>query len=218
MHWLTDKDPDGGYRIPRIIYADAYSSEMVAYADLVLPDTTYLERHDAISMLDRPISEADCAADAIRHPVLPLGADATCAASSRCCSSWARASGLPALLREDGSPRYRDYADYIVNHERAPGVGLLAGWRGRRWRARARARPIRRSSSATSPTAASGARSAGVRALFQDGQPRLPAMVGEARLHRLPAPVVLQLYSETLQKFRLAAQGPRPGAAAGARA
>jgi hypothetical protein len=33
-------------------------------------------------------------------------------------------------VNEDGSPRYADYADYLVNHERAPGVGLLAGWRG----------------------------------------------------------------------------------------
>ena len=41
---LTDKDASGDYRIPRIIYSDAYYSEMVAYADLVLPDTTYLER------------------------------------------------------------------------------------------------------------------------------------------------------------------------------
>ena len=48
MRWLTDKDADGDYRIPRIIYSDAYASEMVAYADLVLPDTTYLERFDAI--------------------------------------------------------------------------------------------------------------------------------------------------------------------------
>jgi anaerobic selenocysteine-containing dehydrogenase len=30
---------------------------MVAYADLILPDTTYLERWDCISLLDRPISE-----------------------------------------------------------------------------------------------------------------------------------------------------------------
>ncbi|NES21390.1 MAG: hypothetical protein F6K41_21290, partial [Symploca sp. SIO3E6] len=37
---LTDKDPDTGeYVIPKLIYSDAYSSEMVAYADLVLPDT-----------------------------------------------------------------------------------------------------------------------------------------------------------------------------------
>ena len=35
---------------------------MVAYADLVLPDTTYLERHDCISLLDRPISEPDAVA------------------------------------------------------------------------------------------------------------------------------------------------------------
>ena len=43
---------------------------MVAYADLVLPDTTYLERHDCISLLDRPISEPEAACDAIRWPVL----------------------------------------------------------------------------------------------------------------------------------------------------
>jgi len=50
---------DGSYKIPNIIYSDAYSSEMVAYADLILPDTTYLERHDCISLLDRPICEAE---------------------------------------------------------------------------------------------------------------------------------------------------------------
>ena len=43
---------------------------MTAYADLVLPDTTYLERHDCLSLLDRPISEPDAAADAIRWPVV----------------------------------------------------------------------------------------------------------------------------------------------------
>ena len=41
MEMLEDKDPSTGeYKIPRIIYSDAYLSEMVAYADLVLPDTT----------------------------------------------------------------------------------------------------------------------------------------------------------------------------------
>ncbi|MBL8652945.1 MAG: molybdopterin-dependent oxidoreductase, partial [Alphaproteobacteria bacterium] len=44
MRMLTDKKADGSYRIPFIVYADAYASETVAYADLVLPDTTYLER------------------------------------------------------------------------------------------------------------------------------------------------------------------------------
>ncbi len=70
MEMLTAKGDDGEYKIPRIIYSDAYASEMVAYADLILPDTTYLERHDCISLLDRPICEADHAADAIRWPVV----------------------------------------------------------------------------------------------------------------------------------------------------
>ncbi len=71
MRMLTDKDPGtGGYRIPRIIYSDAYYSETVAYADLVLPDTTYLERWDCISLLDRPIGSVEGPADAIRQPIV----------------------------------------------------------------------------------------------------------------------------------------------------
>ena len=47
---LTEKDPETGeYKIPKFIYADSYFSETVPYADLVLPDTTYLERWDCIS-------------------------------------------------------------------------------------------------------------------------------------------------------------------------
>src|ERR1700748_2059533 len=73
---LTDRDAETGeYKIPHLIYADAYLSETVNFADLVLPDTTYLERHDCISMLDRPISDADGAADSIRRPVVPVERD-----------------------------------------------------------------------------------------------------------------------------------------------
>ncbi|MCV4639882.1 hypothetical protein OFB62_31760, partial [Escherichia coli] len=39
--------------------------------------------------------------------------------------------GLPGLVKPDGSPRYPGgYPDYLVHHERKPGVGSLAGWRG----------------------------------------------------------------------------------------
>ena len=105
---------------------------MVAYADLVLPDTTYLERHDCISLLDRPISEPDAAADAIRWPVVAPERPATkaCAASSRCCSTSAPACGSPAWPSPTAAPTYRDYADYMTRHQRRPGVGPLAGWRG----------------------------------------------------------------------------------------
>ncbi len=135
--WLTDRDADGGYRIPRIIYSDAYASEMVAYADLVLPDTTYLERFDAISMLDRPISDADGAADAIRQPLFDPATQPDKDGRPRDVRGFQSVLlelgarlGLPGMVHADGSPRYRDYADYILRHERTPGVGLLAGWRG----------------------------------------------------------------------------------------
>src|SRR5437762_4979894 len=71
MRLLTDKDPaTGEYNIPRIIYSDAYYSETGAYADLILPDTTYLERWDCISLLDRPIGGPYGPGDASRHPVI----------------------------------------------------------------------------------------------------------------------------------------------------
>jgi len=125
---LTDKDETGEYVIPRIIYSDAYSSEMVAYADLILPDTTYLERHDCISLLDRPICEADAAADAIRWPVIEPDRDVR-GFQSVLCDLGARL-GLPAFTNADGGQKYADYADYITNHERRPGIGPLAGFRG----------------------------------------------------------------------------------------
>jgi sulfite dehydrogenase (quinone) subunit SoeA len=130
---LTDTDPETGeYVIPRIIYSDAYSSEMVAYADLILPDTTYLERHDCISLLDRPISEADAAADAIRWPVVEPdrpGHEGVRGFQSVLIDLGARL-GLPGFVRDDGSPAYADYADYITNHQRRPGIGPLMGFRG----------------------------------------------------------------------------------------
>ena len=127
MEMLTDKDENGDYVIPHIIYSDAYSSEMVAYADLILPDTTYLERHDCISLLDRPICEADAAADAIRWPVVEPDRNVKGFQSALC--DLGAKLGLPGFVNDDGSQKYADYADYITNHERRPGIGPLAGWR-----------------------------------------------------------------------------------------
>lgn len=127
MEMLTDKNPDGEYFIPRIIYSDAYASEMVAYADLILPDTTYLERHDCISMLDRPVSEPEAAGDAIRWPVIEPDRDVR-GFQSVLLDLGARL-GLAPMVKDDGTPKFRDYADYIVNHQRRPGVGPLMGFR-----------------------------------------------------------------------------------------
>ncbi len=128
MEMLTRRTDDGDYVIPRIIYSDAYSSEMVAYADLILPDTTYLERHDCISLLDRPICEAEAAADAIRWPVVEPDRDVR--GFQTVLIQLANRLGMPGFTDAEGMPIYKDYADYIANHQRRPGIGPLMGHRG----------------------------------------------------------------------------------------
>ena len=130
MEMLTDVDKaTGEYRIPHIIYSDAYSSEMVSYADLILPDTTYLERYDCISLLDRPISCAEGPADSIRQPVVAPDRDVR--PFQDVLIDLAARLSLPAFTNDDGSAKYPGgYPDYLVNHERLPGIGSLAGWRG----------------------------------------------------------------------------------------
>jgi anaerobic selenocysteine-containing dehydrogenase len=130
MRKLADKDPaTGEYKIPHFIYADAYYSETVAYADLVFPDTTYLERWDCISLLDRPICDADGAADAIRQPVLKPDRDVR--PFQDVLLDLGARLGLPNMTNEDGTPKYPGgLKDYLIHHQRRPGVGMLAGWRG----------------------------------------------------------------------------------------
>ena len=130
MDHLTKIDEEtGDYVIPKFIYSDAYYSETVAYADLILPDTTYLERWDCISMLDRPISEPHGPADSIRQPVVEPDRDVR--PFQTVMLDLGARLGLPGMVKEDMTPKYPGgYSDYIVNHERGPGIGPLAGFRG----------------------------------------------------------------------------------------
>jgi len=208
IRMLEDRDDSGAYRIPRIIYCDAYSSEMVAYADLVLPDTTYLERHDCISLLDRPISEPDAVQDAIRWPVVEPDRDVR-GFQSVLIDLGARLR-LPAFVDSRGRPIYRDYADYIVRHERRPGIGPLAGFRGRDGERTGRGaanpdqlrRYIENGSffSAHIPLEAQYFKHANK--AYQDFAVRMG-------FFDQPQPVTFQLYQESLQKFRLSAEGLR---------
>jgi anaerobic selenocysteine-containing dehydrogenase len=126
---LTDKKPDGSYRIPHIIYSDAFYSETVAYSDLILPDTTYLERWDCISLLDRPIGSAEGPGDAIRQPVVAPDRDVR--PFQDVLIDLAVRLKLPGFTNADGTAKFPGgYPDYIANHERKPGVGPLAGFRG----------------------------------------------------------------------------------------
>ena len=204
MEMLTDKDENGEYIIPRIIYSDAYSSEMVAYADLILPDTTYLERHDCISLLDRPICEADAAADAIRWPVIEPDRDVR-GFQSVLVDLGARL-GLPGFVNEDGSAKYADYADYMINHERKPGIGPLAGWRSEDDTGRGPVNPeqIDRYIENGGVWIKHVPENAGY---FKPWNTDYQDWAVETGLYDSPQPYLFQLYVEPLQKFNNAANG-----------
>ena len=207
MAALTAKRDDGEYVIPRIIYSDAYASEMVHYADLILPDTTYLERWDCISLLDRPVSEPDGPADSIRQPVVAPDRDVR--PFQDVLLDLGARLGLPAMVTADGNARYPGgYSDYLVNHERAPGLGPLAGFRGPEGRMSGRG-PV--NPGQLEKYIANGCH------WFQEIPDRakyykhvnwdyLDWATFMGFLAR-PEPIIHQLYSEPLQKFRLAARG-----------
>ena len=207
MRMLTDKTESGGYRIPRIIYSDAYYSEMVAYADLILPDTTYLERWDCISILDRPIGSAEGPGDAIRQPVIKPDRDVR-AFQDVVVDLGARLK-LPGFVREDGSPKFPGlYADYIVNHERRPGIGPLAGWRGADGGSPGKGAPNKDQLERYVENGCFWRHHLPEDALYFKYANRsyLEEAVKLGLLDK-PDPIVLQLYVEPLQRFRLAARG-----------
>jgi anaerobic selenocysteine-containing dehydrogenase len=211
MKMLTDRDEESGeYRIPFIVYSDAYWSEMVPYCDIVLPDTTYLERWDCVSLLDRPICDADGPADAIRQPVVQPDRDVR--GFQTVLLDLGARIGLPALVNPDGTPRYPGgYPDYLVNHERAPGIGPLAGWRGKDGQSQGTGAP--------NPDQLSRYIENGC--FWKHELPENQRFYKHANRDYLeyaasmgwigsPDQIVMQLYSEPMQRFRLAARGHGP--------
>ncbi len=209
---LTGKDEDGQYKIPFIIVCDAFQSETVAFADLVLPDTSYLERHDAMSMLDRPISEFDGPVDSVRIPILPPKGD--CKPFQDVLVEMGTRLKLPAFVNEDGSRKFRDYPDFIVNFETSPGsgIGFLSGWRGKGGEKFLKGEPNPRQWEMYAKN----------NCVFHYELPKSYQYMRNwnkgylewARAHgmtRYAEPINVHIYSEVLQKFRLAAQGKRPG-------
>ncbi len=213
MEMLTATGEDGQYRIPHVIYSDAYSSEMVAFADLVLPDTTYLERHDCISLLDRPICEPDALADAIRWPVVApeRPGHAGVRGFQTALIQLGVRLGLPGMVDDAGAAIYADYADYMVNHQRRPGVGPLAGWRGADGTGRGRGEP-------NPDQIARYIENGGFwvdhvppeAAYFKPWNAGYQAWAVERGIFDAPQPYLFELYAEPLAKFQAAAHGRGP--------
>ncbi len=213
---LADKHQDGPmrgeYKIPFLIVCDAFQSEMTAFADLVLPDTTYLERHDVMSMLDRPISEFEGPVDAVRIPVVPPKGE--CKPFQEVLIELAGRLRFPAFVATDAQGqtrrKFRDYPDFIVNYETEPGsgIGFLAGWRGkggekfmvgepnpRQWEMYAKNNCVFQHPLPPSYQ------------YMRNWNQGYHEWASRTRLRRYADPIVIHLYSEVLQTFRLAAQG-----------
>ena len=207
---LNDRDEAGNYKIPFIVVCDAFQSETTAFADLVLPDTTYLERHDVMSMLDRPISEFDGPIDSVRVPVVPLTGQ--CKPFQEVLIELASRLRFPAFVNADGSRKFKDYPDFVVRFATEPGsgIGFLSGWRG------ANGDEFLKGA----PNPAQWEKYAANNCVYHY---RLPLSyqymrnwnkgymdwAQRVRMRRFNEPILIQLYSEVLQTFRLAAQGRR---------
>jgi anaerobic selenocysteine-containing dehydrogenase len=205
---LNDKHENGEYKIPFLVVCDAFQSEMVAFADLVLPDTTYLERHDVMSMLDRPISEFDGPVDSVRIPVVPPKGE--CKPFQEVLIELGSRLRLPSFVNADGTRKYRDYPDFVVNYETEPGsgIGFLAGWRGKGGEKFMKGEPNPNQWQMYERN----------NCVFQYEMPRSYQYMRNwnkgylewAQRHRLiryAEPILVHVYSEVLQQFRLAAQG-----------
>ena len=205
---LTAKDEKTGeYVIPKIIYSDAYSSETVPYADLILPDTTYLERWDCISLLDRPISDPDGPADSIRQPVVQPGRDVR--PFQDVLIDLGVRLGLPGFVDDKGEPEYPGgYSDYIVNHERAPGVGPLGGWRGEDGKSDCVGAPNPNQLDAYIANGCFWSHELeDTQKFYKHANKSYLEWATASGFIGAPKPIIFQLYSEPMQRFRLAAQG-----------
>ncbi len=205
---LNERDENGEYKIPFIVVSDAFQSETVAFADLVLPDTTYLERHDVMSILDRPISEFDGPVDSVRIPVVPPKGE--CKPFQEVLIELASRLKLPSFVDETGERKYRDYPEFIVRYETEPGsgIGFLAGWRGKGGE----------KFMAGEPNPNQWQMYEKNNCVFHYELPRSYQYMRNwnrgyldwAKRHRLvryDEPILVHVYSEVLQQFRLAAQG-----------
>ncbi len=209
---LHDKDESGQYRIPFIVVCDAFQSETTAFADLILPDTTYLERHDAMSMLDRPISEFDGPCDSVRVPVLPPHAQ--CKPFQEVLVELASRLKLPAFTTPEGGRKYQDYPDFIVRYETAPGsgIGFLTGWRGEDGKQSLRGAPNPKQWEMYAANNCVHHYTMPVEHQYMRNWNRgYLEWAQKAGLRRDCDPITIHVYSEFMQRFRLAAQGKGEG-------
>ena len=106
------------------VVLEHFQTDTADYADILLPATTQLEHLDihrayghTYAMLNTPAIE-------------PLG---ECKPFQEVLIELASRLKFPAFTTEQGERKFKDYPDFVINYETAPGsgIGFLTGWRGK---------------------------------------------------------------------------------------
>ena len=120
-----------------------------------------------------------------------------------------RRAARPAGLHQGRRPaKFKDYPDYIVNHQRAPGVGPLAGFRGADGTKKGVGEPNPDQLQRYIDNGCFWRDAPAAGAAAGSSTPTRPTSTTQA-MGFIPKAeqIVMQLWSEPLQKFRLAAEG-----------
>ena len=117
-------------------------------------------------------------------------------------------------MQANGARKFRDYPDFIINYETEPGsgIGFLAGWRGddgdkymrgepnpRQWEMYAQNNCVHHHALPPSYQ------------YMRNWNRGYMEWAQRLRIRRYSDPVIVQIYSEVMQKFRLAAMERGPG-------
>jgi anaerobic selenocysteine-containing dehydrogenase len=117
---------------------------------------------------------------------------------------------LPAFVRPDGTRKFRDYPDFVINYETDPGsgIGFLAGWRGKGGEKFMRGEPNPRQWEMYAQN----------NCVYHHKLPPSYQYMRNwnkgylewsqrNRIQRYAEPILIHLYSEVLMRFRQSAQG-----------
>jgi anaerobic selenocysteine-containing dehydrogenase len=116
------------------------------------------------------------------------------------------------MTNDDGSPKYPGgYTDYLVNHERKPGIGPLAGWRGENGESAGHGAPNTEQLQRYIDNQCFWRHElAPQERYFKFANKEYLQTSEKIGLIDAASPIVMQLYSEPLQRFRLAGEGKGP--------
>ncbi len=115
---------------------------------------------------------------------------------------------FPAFTKDDGSRKFEDYKDFIVNFEKEPGIGFLSGYRGKDGKTHLRGEPNPKQWEAYIENQGFFVHHlAPNQQFYRFANKEYLELAKHAGWVGKTDPITIELYSETQQRFKLAGQG-----------